>query len=111
MNHDVPEGIRIEVESLLDVLYTHEMSDRKRSQVAMFFIEEHFMMSSMYAIDYLLETIDFNKVPVHAISAVLRTTVSAKRIMPSWDGALNRALDTLKSRNVDYESLLSGLSD
>lgn len=111
MNHDVPAGIQIEVSSLLDVLYTGDMSDRKRSQVAMFFIEDHFRQSSMYAIDYLLETLDFNKVPVHVISAVLRTTVSAKRILPSWDGALDRALVVLKERNIDYASLLSGLQD
>lgn len=106
-----PEGKR-QVETLLDTLYHRPegMSDREASKLAMAFIEERFLESSMYVLDYLLETIDFDRVPVHVTSSVLRTTVFASRVLPSWAPALERAKTSLDQQGVNTESLLQGLT-
>lgn len=109
----VPQETKLEVGSFLESIYNRpaDMTDRNASKLVMHYIERQFVLSSLYNVDYLLESIDFDKVPLHVISAVIRTTSFAKNVLPSWYGALERAKVAFSKYDVDVASLLVGLTD
>jgi len=101
----------MELADILAEVYVLEadLQHRAASVIILRYIVVGGKSSDLAAIDELLSTIDLDKLGVHSLIALVRSTVAARQHLPSWSPTFNKVKNILSSRGEDVERLLVGM--
>ncbi len=102
-----------ELSSYLLNIYDLELAKRHRaaSKVIFRYIETHFAMSDLMAVDAMLGAIDLEKLSPWSISGLVRFTGRARSHLPCWSTVFSNAKTLLAKQGYKAEKLLAGIGE